>query len=83
MLNSHQNYLEAPYAQRDAELAALEYWEENEAANAYELLDMHGELNGHENDAEEFIPQPFDEWLETRQAEREFERWLEDRRRGY
>jgi hypothetical protein len=81
MLNSHQTYLEAPYASRDADLAMLEYWEDNIAPETYERLDKLGEVNGHENDAEEFIAQPFHEWLDSRQAEREFTWWLDDQRR--
>ena len=75
MTSSYDQYLEGPYAARDVELALFEEWEDAFAPETYELLLMHGEIFGHENEAEEFIPQPFDEWIESKQAEREFNHW--------
>lgn len=74
-MSSHQNYLESPYSARDTEVAMQEHWEENEASAEYEFLVETDNIDGIMDDEDNFTPIPFDEWLQTPQAESAFENW--------
>lgn len=81
-MSAHQRYLEAPYEDAAREERAFEHWSENKAKAVYDELvetaaiafDSPGSY-----DQEEQTYPGFGEWLEGRQAEREFEAWMNRR----
>ncbi len=82
-MSAHQNYLEAPYADRDAEAQAVEYWEENIAPEDYNRLVETDHIDGTEDEDGYFTPMPFEDWLVSRQGGAFFEEWLNEERYGF
>lgn len=83
MLNSHQSYLEAPYAAQDAEQDSYEHWEEHFAPSEYNRLVESDNIDGTTDEDDDFTPLPFEDWLRSRQGESAYEEWADDMRYGY
>ena len=77
-MSAHQNYLEQPYAAADAEVQAVEYWEENIAPKAYDQAVENETVTGTEDEDGDFTPTPFEDWLVSSQGDAFFEDWLNE-----
>lgn len=75
-MSYHQQYLEAPYAARDAIEAAFAEWIDTEARAHYDNLVDIGEIAiiGFDSNGVEIV-ESFEDWCENDQADRLFDRW--------
>lgn len=76
-MSAHQNYLEQPYAAREAGPVA-EYWEENIAPEDYNRAVENDTVTGTETEDGDFTPMSFEDWLVSRQGGACFEDWLNE-----